>query len=92
MAWFFDTRSQKSQHLQKRFFGRLVTFLGAHDPQTERVFQKGWYQYDLDTKLCSKQPKVLQNDEMGNICSTERGKTRKIKSLNCSEAHDHPSD
>jgi len=82
MAWFFDTRSQKSKHLQKRFFGRLVTFLGAHNPQTECVFQKVWYRYDLNTKLCRKQPKVSQNDEMDNIRNNECDNTRNIKSFN----------
>ena len=82
MALFLDTRSQKLQHLQKRLFGRLVTFQVAYDPQTECAFQKVWYTYDFNTKLYRKQPKVLQNDKMDKICNTEWGKTRNIKSLN----------
>jgi hypothetical protein len=82
MVWFLDTRSQKLQHLQKRLFGRLVTFWVAQDPQAECTFQKVWYRYDFNTKLCRKQPIVLQNDETVNICNSEWGKTWNIKSLN----------
>jgi len=66
----------------KKLFGRLVTFQGAHDPQTECASQKVWHRYDFNTKLCMKQPEVLQNDKMDNIRDAERGKTRNIQSLN----------